>query len=111
VINEAFLWIVEIEVPFHHTKISKWEVIIVSKMGEKLVHDRVFSSWKEAAINANRWINTHPEVRSRCIVKLSINDNENGVYDNSFINVRGECRPHISTNVDGPNAANLLADG
>ena len=63
-------WITEVSVPFHHTYISRWKVVLVDMMGNNLVHDWHLQTRDEAEAAFMNWVETHPNCSVRLIQEV-----------------------------------------
>lgn len=61
--NKVLMWVTEVEVPFHHSFIKRWEVVIVDFLGNKLVEDWNFDSREEAQEKMSSWEDMHRDFR------------------------------------------------
>ena len=61
--DKVLMWVTEVEIPFHHSLVKRWQVIIVDSFGKRLMEDWNFESFEEATEQMRFWEIKHPDVR------------------------------------------------
>jgi hypothetical protein len=55
-------WTIEIQVPYHHSNISRWKAMLVDINGKLLIEDWLFDTEEQALAALKKWSEQHPTI-------------------------------------------------